>query len=99
MRASGVRWLAAGVAASPDVHVDRLDAFVQEGGESRIRHLAAFLAQFDLSPFLAEDTGVPALRLFIRLIGSSFGPSATQASGRAYDSIQRLAGFSGKGGQ
>ena len=91
-----VRWLAAGVAASPDVHVDRLDAFVQEGGESRIRHLAAFLAQFDLSPFLAEDTGVPALRLFIRLIGSSFGPSATQASGGAYDSIQRLAGFSGK---
>ena len=91
-----VRWLAAGVAASPDVHVDRLDAFVQEGGESRIRHLAAFLAQFDLSPFLAEDTGVPALRLFIRLIGSSFGPSATQASGRAYDFIQRLAGFSGK---
>ena len=91
-----VRWLAAGVAASPKVYVERLDAFVQEGRESRIRHLAAFLVQFDLSPLLVEESGVPALSLFIRFIGRSFGPSQTQESGRARDFIQRLAGFAGK---
>ena len=91
-----VRWLAAGVAASPKAYVERLDAYVHEGRESRIRHLAAFLVQFDLSPLLVEESGVPALSLFIRLIGRSFGPSETQASGRAYDFIQRLAGFAGK---
>ena len=91
-----VRWLAAGVAASPKVYVERLDAFVHEGRESRIRHLAAFLVQFDLSPLLVEESGVPALSLFIRLSGRSFGPSETQASGRAHDFIQRLAGFAGK---
>ena len=91
-----VHWLAVGVAASPNAYVDHLEAFVHEGQESRIRHLAAFLVQFDLSPVLVEVSGVPALRLFIRLIGRSFGPSNTQESGRAYDFIQRLAGFSGK---
>ena len=91
-----VRWLAAGVAASPKVYVERLDAFVHEGRESRIRHLAAFLVQFDLSPLLVEESGVPGLSLFIRFIGRSFGPSQTQESGRAHDFIQRLAGFSGK---
>ena len=91
-----IHWLAAGVAASPKTYVERLDAFVHEGRESRIRHLAAFLVQFDLSPLLVEVSGVPAVRLFIRLIGRSFGPSNTQESGRAYDFIQRLAGFSGK---
>ena len=91
-----VHWLAVGVAASPNAYVDRLEAFVHEGQESRIRHLAAFLVQFDLSPLLVEVSGVPALRLFIRLIGRSFGPSNTQESGRAHDFIQRLAGFSGK---
>ena len=94
--AQRVRWLAAGVAASPKAYVDRLDAFIQEGRESRVRHLAAFLVQFDLSPMLVEESGVPALRLFIRLIGRSFGPGNTQESGRTYDLIQRLAGFSGK---
>ena len=91
-----IHWLAVGVAASPKVYIQRLDAFVHEGRESRIRHLAAFLVQFDLSPLLVEESGVPALVLFIRLIGRSFGPSQTQESGRAYDFIQRLAGFSGK---
>ena len=91
-----IHWLAAGVAASPKTYVERLNAFVHEGRESRIRHLAAFLVQFDLSPLLVEESGVPALRLFIRLIGRSFGPSQTQESRRAYSFIQRLAGFSGK---
>ena len=45
---------------------------------------------------LVEESGVPALRLFIRLIGRSFGPGNTQESGRTYDLIQHLAGFSGK---
>ena len=94
--AQRVRWLAAGAAASPKVYVDRLGAFIEAGRESRIRHLAALLVQFDLSPLLVEESGIPALKLFIRLIGRSFGPSKTQASGRAYDFIQRLAGFSGK---
>ena len=91
-----IHWLAAGVAASPKAYVERMDTFVHEGRESRIRHLAAFLVQFDLSPLLVEKSGVPALRLFIRLIGRAFGPSNTQESGRAYDFIRRLAGFSGK---
>ena len=94
--AQRIRWLAAGAVASPKVYVNRLDAFIEEGRERRIRHLAAFLAQFDLSPLIDEELGVPALRLFIRLIGRSFGPSQTQESRTAYGFIQRLAGFSGK---
>ena len=94
--AQRVRWLAVGVAASPKAYVDRLDAFIQRGRESRVRHLAAFLVQFDLPPMLVEESGVPALTLFVRLVGRSFGPGHTQESGRTYDYIQRLAGFSGK---
>ena len=94
--AQRVRWLAAGVAASPKAYVDRLDAFIQGGRESRVRHLAAFLVQFDLSPMLVEGSGAPALTLFVRHVGHSFGPGNTRESGRTYDYIQRLAGFSGR---
>ena len=93
--AQRVRWLAAGVVALPNTYLDRLEAFVQEGRENRGRQLAAFLSQFDLSSFLVQDTGVPVLKLFIRLMGRFHGPGQTSASRSVHGLIQRLATFAG----
>lgn len=93
--AQRVRWLAAGVVALPDTYLKRLEAFVQEGREHRGRQLADFLVQFDLSSFLFQDTGVPVLKLFIRLMGRFHGPGQTPASRRVHGLIQHLAAFVG----
>lgn len=93
--AQRARWLAAGVVALPDTYLSRLEAFVQEGRENRGRQLADFLVQYDLSSFLVEETGIPALGLFIRLMGRLCGRGQTQASRRAHGLIQHLAAFVG----
>ena len=93
--AQRVRWLAAGAVALPDTYLARLEAFVQEGREHRGRQLADFLVQFDLSSFLVQDTGVPVLKLFIRLMGRFHGPGQTPASKSVHGLIHRLATFVG----
>ena len=77
--AQRVHWLAAGLCVAPDTYVDRLDSYTASG-ERRIRFLAeAVTRQFDLSPDLLCRQSVPALRVLIRLIGTSCRPYSLSA--------------------
>ena len=77
--AQRVHWLAAGLCVAPETYVDRLDSYAT-ATERRTRFLAeAVTRQFDLSPDLQCRQSVPALRLLIRLIGSSCRPYSLSA--------------------
>ena len=54
-----IHWLAAGVAASPKVYVERLDAFVHEGRESRIRHWRRFSSSSICHRCLSKNRACP----------------------------------------
>ena len=72
--AQRVHWLAAGLCIAPETYVDRLDSYAT-ARERRVGFLAeAVTRQFDRSPNLQCRRSVPALRLLIRLIGTSFRP-------------------------
>ena len=71
--AQRVYWLAAGLLFSPELYLNRLESYVASN-ERRIRHLAAFLTDNDLSPRLTEGFDAPVLRVLIRLIGGSYRP-------------------------
>ena len=68
-----VYWFAAGLLASPDLYLKKLESYVA-GNERRVRHLAAFLTDDDFSPRLIEAFDALVLRILIRLIGSSYRP-------------------------
>ena len=77
--AQRVHWLAAGLCIEPETYVDRLDSYAT-ARERRIRFLAeAATRQFGLSPELRCRQSVPAFRLLIRLIGSSYRPYSFSA--------------------
>ncbi len=72
--AQRVHWLAAGLCIAPETYVERLKSYAT-ATERRIRFLAeAVTRQFHPSPDLQCRQSVPALRLLIRLIGSSCRP-------------------------
>ena len=73
--AQRIHWLAAGLCIAPETYVDRLGSYVTTARERRIRFLAEAVARlFGLSPDLPCRQSVPALRLLIRLIGTSCRP-------------------------
>ena len=73
-----VYWLAAGVLASDSVesYREKLKEYVS-GNERRIRYLTAFMDQLAdwIYPEYIRDLDTPALRLLIKLMGSSYGPA------------------------
>ncbi len=72
--AQRVHWLVAGLCIAPETYVDRLDSYAT-AGERRIRFLEeAVTRQFAPSRDLQCQQSVPALKLLIRLIGSSSKP-------------------------
>lgn len=93
--AQRVRWLAAGLMASPDTYLEPLAIFT-EGHEPRIQHLAKFLA--DRHDQWSPLHGLPVLALgqLIRLIGGSYAPYVPEGSGwvspamNAADFVSRL---------
>ena len=96
--AQRVHWLAAGVLLAPGGYLRPLESFVASR-ESRIRQLAAFFCPIDPLPFLTDELQVPALKIIIKLIATSFGPATSVgwitldklASGFVESEIQRLA--------
>ena len=72
--AQRVHWLAAGLVVSPETYGQQLENFVG-GRDGRIRQLAAFLAPKYPLNLLTDERQAATLKLLIRLIGSSFGPS------------------------
>ena len=85
--AQRVYWLAAGLVGAPESFAARLERFVS-GNERRTRRLAELvLHRFRVPERLLGHLDVPALRLLIRLVGSSFRPfsSAPHASSRDSD--------------
>ena len=72
--AQRVHWLVAGLCIAPESYVDRLESYAA-AKERRIRFLAeAVTMQFGISLDLKCSRSVPALRLLIRLIGTSCRP-------------------------
>ena len=73
-----VYWLAAGVLASDSAesHREQLREYVS-GNERRIRCLTAFMDRLAdwIYPEYIRDLDTPALRLLIKLMGSSYGPA------------------------
>lgn len=85
--AQRVYWLAAGLVGAPKSFAARLERFVS-GNERRTRRLAELVLHCCRVPErLLRQMDVPALRLLIRLIGSSFRPfsPAPHASSRDSD--------------
>ena len=77
--AQRVHWLVAGLCIAPETYVGPLDSYAT-GKERRIRFLAeAVTGQFGISPDLKYWQSAPALRLLIRLIGSSCRPYSLDA--------------------
>ena len=78
--AQRVCWLAAGLCIAPESYTGRLESYVA-GKERRIRFLAeAMVSQFDTSSDLMKcQQSVPAFRLLIQLIGTSFRPYSLSA--------------------
>ncbi len=77
--AQRIHWLVAGLCIAPESYVELLEKDV-EGKERRVRFLAnAVTGQFGKSPGPNCNRSVPALRLLIRLIGSSFRPCSLDA--------------------
>ncbi len=75
--AQRVRWLAAGVVASPETWGEGLERFVSKG-ERRVRWLAAFFASRDSSfplPFPNHERSALVLQALIALMGRSFAPT------------------------
>ena len=100
--AQRARWLAAGFVLSSDSFSDRMLEFAQ-GGERRVRELAAFLGDsYDAEVWL-DRLGTTGLQELVRLLGFSFGPDARppgettrvtpamEASNRVRRMIRRLA--------
>lgn len=72
--AQRVHWLVAGLCIAPESYVGRLEDYAA-GKERRIRFLAeAVTSQFSISLDLKYRQCAPALRLLIRLIGTTFRP-------------------------
>ena len=66
-------WLAAGLTLSPKAYLQPVEEFTA-AGERRIRHLAAFFEDWRDRDFPIDRLGTGALRLLVRLAGSSFAP-------------------------
>ena len=98
--AQRVRWLATGLIVSPGEYEDRLEEFAR-GRETRIRHLAAFLALGNPRSFPLGELGIVELELLVRLMGAYFEPRLSQEpgtftpeerfSGLVHDFIEALA--------
>ena len=74
--AQRVYWLTAGLVGAPESFTARLERFVS-GNERRIRPLAELVVhRYRVPERLLGHLNVPALRLLIRLAGSSFRPFA-----------------------
>ena len=73
--AQRARWLAAGFVLSSDSFSDRLLEFAQ-GGERRVRELAAFLGDSHDAEVWLDRLGTTGLQELVRLLGFSFGPDA-----------------------
>ena len=85
--AQRVYWLTAGLVGAPESFTARLERFVS-GNERRIRRLAELVVhRFRVPERLLGHLNVPALRVLIRLAGSSFKPfsPAPYASNRDSD--------------
>ena len=80
--AQRARWLAAGLSHAPKTYLAPAEEFAA-GGERRIRHLFALFDDQPLRLFPMERLSVPALKLVIRLAGSTYLPRAAAATGEA----------------
>ena len=92
--AQRVCWLTAGLVSAPDSFTERLEHFVS-GNERRIRRLAELVInRFRVPERLLGHLNVSALRLLIRLAGSSFRPFApvSHASNRESDESGAVTG-------
>ena len=79
--AQRVRWLAAGLIASPEDYMQTLADFVN-AQENRAQELACFLDDgFDQQSML-NDLPMSALGLLVQLIGKFFAPYSLEGSGR-----------------
>ena len=73
--AQRARWLAAGFVLSSDSFSDCLLEFAQ-GGERRVRELAAFLGDSHDAKVWLDRLGTTGLQELVRLLGFPFGPDA-----------------------
>lgn len=78
--AQRARWLAAGFVLSSDSFSDRLLEFAQ-GGERRVRELAAFLGDSHDAEVWLDRLGTTGLQELVRSLGFSFGPDARPPGG------------------
>ncbi len=105
--AQRVHWLVAGLCIAPEFYVGQLESYAA-AKERRICFLAeAVTRQFGISPDLKCHRSAPALRLLIRLIGTSCRPYSLgdesdegvmvtpemNAADRVRDCIEQLAGI------
>ena len=84
-----IHWLAAGFLAAPDKYRAALESYVA-GNERRVRHLAAFAAGDDFPAALIGRLDVRMLKVFIRLIGSTYRPYS-RVSQETNDIARRVA--------
>ena len=78
--AQRARWLAAGFVLSSDSFSGRMLEFAQ-GGERRVRELAAFLGDSHDAEVWLDRLGTTGLQELVRLLGFSFGPEARPPGG------------------
>ena len=78
--AQRARWLTAGFVLSSDSFSGRMLEFAQ-GGERRVRELAAFLGDSHDAEVWLDRLGTTGLQELVRLLGFSFGPEARPPGG------------------
>ena len=101
--AQRTHWLAAGLVISPEIYCRQLEVWAGSN-DRRIRQLAKFFTPNYKIPALTDRLTPSALKLLIKLIGTSFGPYTKRGGivGLEWESsdlvihlIQRLASFPG----
>ncbi len=83
-----IYWLAAGLTASPERYLEKLESCVA-GNERRIGHLAEFFVANGLSPRLIIAFDVSVLSILIRLIGGSSRPPSRHPESNSSNSAER----------
>ena len=78
--AQRAHWLAAGLVLSPEMYLASAEDFAT-GNERRIRHLFALLEDQPLQRFPMERLSAPALKLVVRLAGSTYRPRVPAVAG------------------
>ena len=78
--AQKAHWMAAGLVLSPEIYCYQLEVWIGRSGQ-RIRHLTKFFTPTYEIPALTDRLTPSALKLLIKLIGTSFGPYRKEGVG------------------